>query len=137
MHLYRGVKKPYRSDLAAGDRRSGTDFTDCPTTALCYAEGSRGCLLVLEVAEQEKRAALRVTEELWLNGQAKRYMVWGKFDACIVAAIPAKDLRARLRREGMCNAPDASKARVLRIAIDEEIRRRASSSTTMTPEFTP
>ena len=136
MRLYRGLKGPYRSDRVAGGRLSGTDFTDCPTTALCYAEGSRGCLLVLEAAEQE-RAALRVTEELWLNGQAKRYMVWGKFDACIVAAIPAKDLRARLRREGMRNAPDASKARVLRIAIDEEIQRRASSSTTVTPEFAP
>ena len=113
---------------------SGTDFTDCPVTALRYAEGSWGCLLVLEVAKQE-RAVLRVTEELWLNGQAKRYMVWGKFNGFIVAAIPAKDLRARLRREGKWNAPDASKARVLRIAIDEETRRHTSSSTTRTPEF--
>jgi hypothetical protein len=134
MRLYRGLKGPYRSDRVAGDRLSGTDFTDCPTTALRYAEGSRGHLLVLEVAEQE-RAALRVTEELWLNGRATRYMVWGKFDACIVAAIRAKDLRAQLQREGMRSAPDASKAWILRIAIDEEIQRRASSSTTMTPEF--
>jgi len=70
----------------------GTDFTDCPATALSYASGPRGVLLIVEVP------ADKVTEELWFDTRAKRLMVWGRFEEYIVASIPAKDLRKEVRK---------------------------------------
>ena len=42
MRLYRGLKNPYRPELVNVNRSGGTDFTDCPATALLYARSSRG-----------------------------------------------------------------------------------------------
>ena len=70
--LYRGWTKPHELDRVRRDRTSGTDFTDCPYTALSYATGPKGTVLVLDVPE----GAPRVSEELWLNSSAKRFMIW-------------------------------------------------------------
>jgi hypothetical protein len=127
MRLYRGPKKPYRSELVPADRLSGTGFTDCPGTALRYAEGSRGVLLVLDVPGAEAGASPRVTEELGLGtGSAKRYMVWGKFDEFMIAILPARDLRAAIRREGLRGASDSGKVRLLRAVIDADDRSGAA-----------
>lgn len=128
MRLYRGLKNPYRPELVAADHLSGTDFTDCPATALRYAHGARGVLLVVEIAEGDDVTSARVTPELWLGVEAKRLMVWGKFDAFVTAVLPAKDLRARIRREGLRNATDAAKARLLRSLIDAQPRRTGQST---------
>lgn len=119
MRLYRGLKEPYRpEDVGAGEGRVfGTNFTDCPFTALRYAQGRRAVVLVLEVADGE----VRVTEELWPDGDAKRLMVWGKFDRFIVAEIPAKELRAHVRRRGVVSSTDSHKALVVERAIREWI----------------
>ncbi|HEX7604373.1 MAG TPA: hypothetical protein VF316_22295 [Polyangiaceae bacterium] len=115
MRLYRGLTKPYNANLVAADRLSGTDFTDCPATALRYAQGSRGVLLVAEVS-----SSIRVTEELWLGPTAKRFMIWGPFDEALVVQIPAKELRTRIRREGLRGAEDSRKASLLRTIIDAQ-----------------
>lgn len=50
MRLYRGLKEPYRPEKVTpspGQPVVGTDFTDCPRTALRYAEGRRGVVLVV------------------------------------------------------------------------------------------
>lgn len=52
-------------------------------------------------------------------------MLWGRFDDLIIASIPAKDLRTRLRREQLRNAAHASKAYALRAIIDDELRVRS------------
>lgn len=73
-----------------GQRMVGTDFTDCPRTALRYAEGRRGVVLILDAPPD----TLKFTKELWLGVQgASRFMAWGKFDQFITAILPAKDLR--------------------------------------------
>ena len=43
----------------------------------------------------------RVSEDLWPNDSARRLMVWGRFDRQLVAVLPAKELRAQVRRKGM------------------------------------
>jgi hypothetical protein len=60
-----------------------TDFTDCPHTALLYARGKRGVVLVVDIPAD----TTRVTEELWLAGPARRLMIWGEFDRFIVAIL--------------------------------------------------
>jgi len=52
-------------------------------------------------------------------------MVWGKFDGFIVAILPAKDLRARVRAKGAVAASDEYKALVLRRAIPELLQDHA------------
>jgi hypothetical protein len=115
MNLYRGLKEPYRPERVGlgSDRMFGTDFTDCPFTALRYAQGRRAVVLVLDLADGQAR----VTEETWPDAGARRLMVWGKFDHLIVATIPAKDLRAHVRRKGVVSASDSYKASVLERAI--------------------
>lgn len=130
MLLYRGLKNPYRPELVNANRRSGgSDFTDCPATALLYARSSRGVLLVVDVdfATDDDLAPLplRVTKEFWLDRASTRFMLWGRFDDLIIASLPAKDLRTRLRREQLRNAAHASKAYALRAIIDDELRVRA------------
>jgi hypothetical protein len=116
--LYRGLKKPYDPDRGRRDRASGTDFTDCPYTALSYATGPKGTVLVLDVPE----GAPRVSEELWLNPNAKRFMIWGGFDELIVAQLAAKDLRAQVRQKGIITASDEYKAHVLRSYVEDRRR---------------
>ena len=130
MRLYRGLKNPYRPELVNTTRRSGTDFTDCPATALLYAQGSRGVLVVVDinVEDDETAGPTRVTKELWLDRQATRFMIWGRFDDVITTVLPAKDLRTRLRRERLRNAPRETKTYVLRTVIDHDLRDRALHS---------
>lgn len=127
MRLYRGLKNPYRPDLVVTSRRtSGTDFTDCPATALLYARGSRGVLLVVDIDTNEQAALrARVTKELWLGVDAERFMLWGRFDDRITASFAAKDLRTRLRRERLRNAAHVAKSYALRAILDDELRSRS------------
>ena len=113
MRLYRGLKEPYRPEevvSAPGQWRVGTDFTDCPLTALRYAHGRRGVVLVLDTAED----GLKFTEELWLGMTAKRFMAWGRFDKFITAVLPAKELRALIRVKGVACSSDEYKAILLK-----------------------
>jgi len=122
--LYRGLKEPYRPDKVkpqVGTRLISTDFTDCPHTALLYAHGKRGVALVVDIPAN----TARVTEEFWLAGPARRLMVWGSFDGFIVAILPAKDLRARVRAKGVVAASDKYKALVLKRAIPELLQDHA------------
>lgn len=125
MRLYRGMKKRYDpSKVPASPFENGTDFTDCSATALRYAQGSRGVLMVLDVPEEGVKPGEGVTEEYWVGMGPKRFMVWGKFDDWLVATFPAKDLRAQLRERGLRNATDEYKSVVLVRIIDDELRRR-------------
>ena len=119
MRLYRGLKEPYAPEKVGATTRPvfSTDFTDCPHTALLYATGRRGVVLVLDVPAKTNR----VTEELWLGGPAKRLMVWGRFDKFIVATVPAKELRARVRQRGVAATSDRYKGQILKRAIDERL----------------
>lgn len=124
MRLYRGLRNSYRSELVDGSSTSGTDFTDCPAAALLHAQSSRGALVVIELAYDETDVVQRVHEASRPNRDAKRFIVRGRFDDHIVAIFQAKELRARLRHEGLRNARFATKARNLRAVIDDELRRR-------------
>jgi len=109
--LYRGLTKPYRPEqVPPRGALSGTDFTDCPFTALRYATGRRGVVLVLELPAF---GGPFVSEEDWLGMEARRFMVWGGFDRYIVGIHAAKDLRAEVRRKGMRAQPNAVKSAVL------------------------
>jgi len=127
MRLYRGLKNPYRPELVATSRlASGTDFTDCPATALLYAQGSRGVLLVVDIDTNEQTSLqTRVTKELWLGAESERFMLWGRFDDRITAIFSAKDLRTRLRQERLRNAAHAAKSYALRRIIDDDLRSRS------------
>jgi hypothetical protein len=125
MRLYRGLKNPYRPDLVTPAGHSGTDFTDCPAVALCYAQGARGVVLAVDIDLDEFGPA-KVTQEHWLRRDAKRFMIWGRFDQFITAVIPAKNLRTRLRRQGLRNAPDDDKAYLLRAFIAQELNDQRS-----------
>lgn len=118
--LYRGLKEPYDPARAMVRGASGVDFTDCPLTALQYAQGPRGVLLVIEVDLDDH--ASRVTEELWLHRTAKRFMMWKSFADRVLTQIPAKELRAPLRRRGVGNAPDEDKAMILREYIGQWLK---------------
>lgn len=124
MRLFRGLKNPYRPELVDDSWTSGTDFTDCPAAALLYAQSTRGVLVVVELEYDELAVPQPICEASWPEREAKRFIVRRRFDDDIVAIFQAKDLRARLRREGHRNAQFAVKARVLRAVIDDELRRR-------------
>jgi hypothetical protein len=121
VRLYRGLKEPHRPEKVVslpGQRDTGTDFTDCPLAALRYANARRGVVLILDVPPD----TLKVSEELWLGmGNARRYMVWGRFDKFIIAVLPAKELRALIRVMGVAGATDEYKALVLRRKIQERL----------------
>jgi hypothetical protein len=102
MRMYRGLKEPYDPARGTTDRLFSTDFTDCPYTALRYATGRRGVVLVVDVPS----GAARVSEELWIGPKAKRLMFWGRFDGFILAELPAKELRAEVRRKGIVTLGD-------------------------------
>jgi hypothetical protein len=118
LRLYRGLTRPYDRARVQSARSGGTDFTDCPFTALRYATGPRGVVLVLDVPAGHPR----VSEELWMVTGAKRLMFWGAFDAFVVAELPAKELRAHVRQKGVAAASDEYKAAVLRRAIRERLQ---------------
>jgi len=108
--LYRGLTRSYDPRLVNTDRRSGTNFTDCPFAALSYAVGTKGVILIVDAPEDSPR----ITEEMWLNTAAKRHMIHGAFDDLLVGQFLAKDLRARLRRKGIVNASNQEKTVILR-----------------------
>jgi hypothetical protein len=112
--LYRGLKGPYRVTAVPTDRLNGTDFTNCPYTALSYAATTRGVVVVLDVPSNGE---FSVTEELWPGQEAKRLMVWGRFDRWVLAVIAAKELRAEIRRKGMRQLRPADKGLLLRDSI--------------------
>ena len=101
--------------------RNGTDFTDCPFTALAYAVGRKGEVLVVDVPDD---AGLSVTEELWLTGPEKRFMIWCSFDRWLTAVLPAKELRAEVRRKGIGGRSRADKGEILKRAIERRIEER-------------
>ena len=118
IRLFRGLREPYDSArVGVAEVPSGTDFTDCPHAALVYASGRKGVLLVLDVPD----GAAHVSEEDWGDCKAKRLMVWGKFDKFIVAEIPAKELRAEVRRKSNVTATDVDKSWILRTRIAERL----------------
>jgi hypothetical protein len=124
MRLYRGLRERYRPErvVPTPERPAvRTDFTDCPLTALQYASGPRGVVLVLDVPA-EALDARKFSEELWLGmGSAKRFMAWGKFDKFITTMLPAKELRAFIRVKGVAGAADECKAALLRRKIQERL----------------
>jgi hypothetical protein len=105
---------------------SGVDFTDGPLTALMYAVGRRGTVLVVDLDE----GTARVTEELWLNQGAKRFMFWGSsFKDHVIAQIPATERRAQIRRRGIVTASPPEKAMVLRRYIASHLRASGATRT--------
>lgn len=117
MRMYRGLKEPYDPTRGTTDRLFSTDFTDCPYTALRYATGRRGVVLVVDVPD----GAARVSEELWIGPKAKRLMFWGRFHDFILAELPAKELRAEVRRKGIVTLGDEDKSLVLGNYIRERL----------------
>jgi len=124
MRLYRGLRNSYRPERVDPSRfAGGTDFTDCPAIALRYAQGSRGVVLVVDIDPDEHLSAVKLSQELWLGvPDAKRFMLWGRFDQFLIAVIPAKDLRTQLRLRGARSAPDETKTVILRAFIARELR---------------
>jgi hypothetical protein len=106
------------------DPLEGLSFTDCPYTAMLYAAGTRGQVLVLDVSDEV--AGVRVRKQLWLNDKVERLMAWGRFDDYIVGILQAKELRMRIRAKGMGAMPDSYKSDVLKWAIDEALRRASA-----------
>ena len=126
MRLYRGLDRPYRPERVVPNHGTiaGTDFTDCVFTALLYARGPRGVVLVLDVSETRRK----VTEEQWGDGRARRLMVWGRFDEHIVTIFEAKELRAQIRRKGVASMSEEGRAAVLRDWVEREVTARLRSS---------
>lgn len=123
MRLYRGLKNPYRPERVGASRSAGgTDFTDCPAIALRYAQGSRSVVLVVDIDPDEHHASAKLTQAFWFVRDAKRFMLWGRFDQFLTAVIPAKDLRTQLRLRGLRNADDETKAVALHAFIARELR---------------
>jgi hypothetical protein len=114
MRLYRGIKEPFRAEKVASGL-NGTDFTDCPWTALRYANARRGELLVVDLPEEKN--GVRLHEALWAYQGARRFQILGKFDQYISAALPAKELRKVVRAKGIVTLPDGDKSRILKDAI--------------------
>ena len=79
-----------------------------------YATGRRGVVLVVDV----NHGTTRVSEELWLNRAARRFMLWTAFADLVIAQIPAKELRAQIRRRGIVTAPDEDKAMILSAYVE-------------------
>lgn len=115
MRIYRGLKESFKAEKQP-QGLSGADFTDCPWTALSYARGSKGIVLVMDLPET---GGPWVSEELWFNQDARRLMVWGRSEKWITAIIAAKHLRAYIKRSRMSTWPDRSKGRVLTQHIEE------------------
>jgi hypothetical protein len=100
------------------------NFTDCAYTALNYASGPRGVVLVLDVAVN---SGIKLREELWLVKRAKRFIVWSAFDGFLAGILAAKDLRKRLQQKGMRTLPDEDKNMILARLIHETLTGRASA----------
>ena len=135
MRLFRGLSKSYNPDEVRDRSAPGcisTNFTDCPYAALEFARGPKGTVLVLDVPEAlmtvGSSSGIRVTQELWHIDQPtpRRFVVWGRFEALLRAEIPAKTLRAEVRRKGIQGKPDHFKSSILRQFIETFARDRVS-----------
>lgn len=116
VRLYRGLKEPYDPKRPSRDPLSGTDFTDCTLAALSYAAGATSVVLVVDV----DTAGSRVSDGLWVGPKMKRYLV-RQYQDSVVAVIPAKELRAQIRRKRVASTSDEFKAEVLRTYIEQRI----------------
>ena len=90
-------------------------------SALAYARGRNGVLLVVDVPED---AEIRMSDALWsLDGSGpRRVMLRGcPFDSYIVAEVPAKELRAEVRKKGVRTLPDREKGRILVRYLEQRI----------------
>jgi len=57
-------------------------------------------------------------------------MLWGaSFDPYIVAEIPAKELRAEVRKKGVRALPDSDKSRILASYLEQRISGALSDAT--------
>lgn len=124
LRLYRGLKEPYDATRVGTERLSFSNFTDSAFWALQYASARRGVVLVVDVPVD----SIRVSEELWPERTAKRYGVWGRFDEYIVAHIPAKELRAEVRRKGIVTLGAVDKAQVLAQYVARQLGARHSQN---------
>ena len=125
MRLYRGLDRPYRPAKVVPNHGTfvATDFTDCIFTALQYARGRRGVVLVLDVP-----AGAKVSEEDWPSKRARRMMVWGRFDQYIVTGFEAKELRAQIRIKGATSMSEEGRAAVLEDWVEREVAARGAPS---------
>lgn len=132
LRLYRGINEKYKS--AKVNATNGTNFTDCPFRATLFAGGRNGYLLVVDAPTGQRPSV--VTEELYLSGEGgpKRFMIWKKFDSYLLAIIPAKEIRARLREEGCGRLCDADKGQTLKNIIGRAIEKSVVDDTL--PVFT-
>ena len=128
MRLYRGMTRPYRVEWLDKEKLlMGTDFTDCPLSALQYARGRNGVLIVVDIPEGSK---IKISEALWsLDGSGpKRYLLHGEFfEPYIVGQIPAKELRAEIRKKGMGALTEGDKSRILAWYLDRRISSAAEA----------
>ena len=127
--FYRGLSRAYRpGQVDKVKSMQGTNFTDCPMAALTYARARNGVLLVVDVPDE---AEIRMSEALWFSDAPgpKRIMLWGApFDPYIVAEIPAKELRAEVRKKGVRALPDSDKSRILVRYLEQRIPGTAGDS---------
>lgn len=56
-------------------------------------------------------------------------MFWGSFEALVTAHIPAKELRAQIRKRGIVTASPPDKAMVLRRYIADRLRTSGATRT--------
>ena len=128
--LYRGLSRSYRpGQVDTKELLHGTNFTDCPMAALVYARGRNGVLLVVDVPED---AEIRMSDAMWsVDGSGpRRVMLWGcPFDPHIVAEVPAKELRAEVRKKGVRALPDSDKSRILVRYLEQRISGTLADST--------
>lgn len=120
--LYRGLSRPYRPEqVDTKELLHGTNFTDCPMAALAYAPGRNGVLLIVDVPDD---AEVGMSDAIWsLDGSGpSRVMLWGcPFDPYIVAEVPAKELRAEVRKRVVITLPDSEKGRILVRYLEQRI----------------
>lgn len=123
--LYRGLSRKHRPDQKP-EPLEGTNFTDCPYSALRYATGSRGVLLVVDLPDE---GSVHVHEAIWSirpdPAAPRRFLLGRAFDRHITAELPATDLRKRLRRPGYSRMSDCSRSRILEYIIERMLEERA------------
>ncbi len=79
--------------------------------------------------KSEIAVSVRANEQFRLNHAARRFMIWTAFSDLVIAQIPAKELRAQVRRRGIVTASDADKAMVLRAYIERLLTNADSART--------
>lgn len=89
----------------------------CPHAALLYAVGAQGVVLVIDVPAD----GTTVSAESWQSATARHFMVWGRFDKFFATSVPAKELRARIRKNGVAATLDQYNAEILKRAINERL----------------